>query len=76
MKYLFDLLLKMGSSKTKIPLLEYDNTLHFATKQCHIDLISLLIGAHYDKYNPNENEKCAMALCQYRGIPIVIELLN
>eukprot|EP01083_Nonionella_stella_P019842 55053_1 len=87
--YLFDLLLKMGSSVRRIPLLDYDNTLHFATKNRHLNLISLLIGCHYDKYAPDEFEKCviysvinegyeryALALCEERGVAIVVEIIS
>ena len=87
--YLLDLLFKMGSSKNKIPLLDYDNTLYYATKNNHLNLISLLISTSYHKYNYDEFEKCvihsiinkkkektALTLCEDIGIPIVIEILS
>eukprot|EP01084_Bolivina_argentea_P203366 347360_1 len=88
--WLLDLLLKIRSSKQRISLLDYEHPLIFALSNNSVNLISLLIAANYHKQNEMEykqciihamvndtkKERCVMALCEQKGIPIIVQVLS
>ena len=89
--WLLDLLLKMRASKQKIALLDYDHPLIYATKTNNIKLVTLLINSKYHESSymrQIEYRQCiitsikegkyriTMALCEHKGIPIVIEIIG
>ena len=85
--YLTDLLLKINLSAEKIEIVDYDSPVMYALKKSDKNLLSFMMAAKvvddltFEYYTSslvmagNKNIE-ALMMCEERGIPIVVEILN